>query len=225
MDIIFDKLKIFFEKEVGIKTRGNADFWHGKFATLSIDEARNIAELQERKSAGGGKKIFIISAESITEEAQNALLKVLEEPTSETHFFILSPQDTLLPTLRSRLHSISVEAWLPQMPKRHFDILEMKMKDRLAKVKEITDAISEAKSSDSSIARPAEDGFREKTKQDAIDFINQVEIELYQKLHHISKTTRFDLVKGLEVTIKARQALYDRGAPVKMILENVVLSI
>ncbi|HEY4509026.1 MAG TPA: hypothetical protein VJC13_01940 [Candidatus Paceibacterota bacterium] len=202
---IFSELKNFLEKSVGIKTSGNPDFWHGRFNSLTIDEAREIALAQERKSfAEVGlpqKKIFIIQADFISHEAQNSLLKVFEEPTAGTHFFIISPQDILLPTLRSRVHTINM-ARTPLATSMSRTVLDMKLAERLAKVKEIAEAI----------------GDEESTKQDAISFLNEVEKELHEV--GVEKSA-----KSLEVCQLARASLYDRGAPVKMILENVVLSI
>ena len=227
-EVILPKLKDFLEKSVGLKTTGNPDFWYGQYKTFTIEQARQIADAQERKSftsnvskAGFDTsilKIFVISAEIITEEAQNALLKIFEEPTSGTHFFIILPQDILLPTLRSRMQIIQGKTLnskqnekqlggltsqsTSQSIKAGFDILGMKIKERLAKVKGITDAISD----------------ENKTKQDAIVLLNQIEIELHSK--GILK-----FAKALKVCELARASLYDRGAPVKMILENVMLSI
>ena len=197
---IISKLKHFLENTVGVKTSGNPDFWHGKFNTLTIDHARDIADSSQRRDFSGGKKVFIIQADFITEEAQNALLKVFEEPTDGTHFFIISPQDILLPTLRSRM--VVIESKVESEKLKEKSILNLKMKDRLAKVKEITDAISD----------------EEKTKQDAIALLNQIEKELYDL-----GTEKF--ADSLKVCESARASLYDRGAPVKIILENLMLSI
>ena len=214
MEGIFSDLKDFLEETVGIKTTGNPDFWYGKFNSLSIDEARDIAEASSRKSFGDNldagrpsRKIFIIQADFISHEAQNSLLKVFEEPTLGTHFFIISPQDILLPTLRSRMQVMNFQTLgvrntqTPSVGKSR-TVLDMKISERLAKVKEITEAISD----------------EEATKQDAIMFLNEVEKELHDA--GVEK-----LAKSLEVCQLARVSLYDRGAPVKMILENVVLSI
>jgi DNA polymerase III delta prime subunit len=195
---IFLKLKDFLEKSIGVKTTGNPDFWNVKFNTLTIDEARQIAQSQERKDFSGSKKIFIITADFITEEAQNSLLKVFEEPTEGTHFFIISPQDMLLPTLRSRMQVIS---HIMEVEKTE-SILKLKFKDRLEKVKEVVDAIKD----------------EEATKQDAILLLNKIEKELYDLGVEKSK-------EQLEICEDARQSLYDRGAPIKIILENVMLSI
>ncbi|MCX6702129.1 MAG: hypothetical protein NTX96_02980 [Candidatus Zambryskibacteria bacterium] len=206
---IFLELKNFLGAVVGVETSGNPDFWHGKYNTLNIESAREIANAQERKSfeenpssrakLTTGLKVFIIQADFITEEAQNSLLKVFEEPTSGTHFFIISPQDILLPTLRSRMHIMVIPRANLGSKKR---ILDLGLSERLAKVKEITDAISD----------------EDKTKQDAIAFLNQIETELYKQ--GVEKSH-----KALEICEFARASLYDRGAPIKMILENVMLSV
>ncbi|MFA5889217.1 MAG: hypothetical protein WCW47_00105 [Candidatus Paceibacterota bacterium] len=195
---VFSDLKSFLENEVGINTTGNPDFWHGKYNTLNIEGARVIAESQDRKDFSDGRKVFIIQADFITEEAQNSLLKVFEEPTAGTHFFIISPQDNLLPTLRSRMQVISQKSIKSIKSK----VLEMGIADRLEKVKEITDAI----------------GDEDATKQDAITLLNQIESELYEA--GVEKNH-----KALEICELTRVSLYDRGAPVKMILENLVLSV
>ncbi len=196
-----NKLKHFFENIVGIKTDGNPDFYHGKFQTLTIGDARAITESASRKSldSSSTKKIYIIEADFITEEAQNSLLKAFEEPTSGTHFFIISPQDVLLPTLRSRMLVIQAENDnLEKLQK----VLDLSPAERLTLVKVITEGISD----------------EEKTKQDAIVLLNQIEAELYEK--GVEKN-----VKSLEVCELARKSLYDRGAPVKIILENLMLTV
>ncbi|ETD25147.1 hypothetical protein HMPREF2086_00482 [Helicobacter macacae MIT 99-5501] len=50
------------------------------------------------------KKTIIIAAQNFRNEAQNALLKILEEPPQNIHFIIITRNKTaLLPTIRSRL--------------------------------------------------------------------------------------------------------------------------
>ena len=195
---VFSSLVSFLEEEVGVKTTGNPDFWSGKFHNLSIDDARVISESSERKDFGGNRKIFIIQTDFIGLEAQNSLLKVFEEPTAGTHFFIISPQDILLPTLRSRMQVIFHDL----ISESTESILDLDFSERLAKVNEITESISD----------------EEGTKQDAIKLVNQIESEIYKKgIENYSRE--------LSVCETARASLYDRGAPIKIILENLVLSI
>jgi len=101
---LLSRLVDFLEGELDISIKGNPNIWQGIFETVGIDEARTAKEFQEKHAVGGGRKICIFSASRVTPEAQNALLKVFEEPTPHTHFFmILSSASLLLPTLRSRL--------------------------------------------------------------------------------------------------------------------------
>jgi hypothetical protein len=87
---------------------GNPDFWHSTYETFTIDDARQLREAQSNKAVGGDRKIFVIETRAITVEAQNSLLKVLEEPTAGTYIFIiLLSVEVLLPTLRSRAIIIS----------------------------------------------------------------------------------------------------------------------
>jgi DNA polymerase III delta prime subunit len=193
----------FLEETVGMRTVGNPDFWRGKFATLNIEDVRGITEAQQVKGFDkkeNQRKIFIIETDFITEGAQNALLKVFEEPTAGTHFFIISPQDILLPTLRSRMQIIDMHDGSKKFDEKN--VLSMKFNERLAVVKKIVEDI----------------GDENKTKQDAIALLNHVEKELYD--HGVEK-----YAGQLAVCEHARASLYDNGAPIKMILENVMLSI
>ncbi len=195
-----------------LSSTANPDIQRIVCDTLTVDQARKIAVDASRKSFDGGRKFFLIETNIITEEAQNALLKIFEEPNPGTHFFVIMPQDILLPTLRSRMQVVMSRSDLDirsQMSKSDFDtktsdteILKMKIADRLAMVKEITDGIVD----------------ENKTKQDAVTLLNQIESELYEK--GVEKSA-----ENLTLCQKARQALYDRGAPVKMIMENLMISL
>ena len=95
-------------RHLNIETKGNPDLMERFYETLGIDEARELKDAQTRAGFDGARKIFVIGAESFTHQAQNALLKTFEEPTSGTHFFIILPRaEILLPTLRSRVLVIS----------------------------------------------------------------------------------------------------------------------
>lgn len=94
----------------GIKTRGNADVYVRVYQSFGVDEAR---ELRERASsrALSGRRVFIVATPGMTTEAQNALLKTLEEPSGDAHFFLIVPSPhTLLSTLRSRAQVLFLEA-------------------------------------------------------------------------------------------------------------------
>ena len=92
----------------GEEVRANPDFRIERFEVFGIDEARALALAAGRKGVTGGRKVFVVVFQKITDEAQNALLKVLEEPADRTHFFLVLPRrEMLLPTVRSRIVALS----------------------------------------------------------------------------------------------------------------------
>ncbi len=72
--------------------------------TLKVEDVRGIAPFVYRKSfEGGWKTVLIPGADTMTEQAQNALLKVLEEPPEDTVFLLgTASVKYLLPTILSR---------------------------------------------------------------------------------------------------------------------------
>lgn len=80
--------------------------------TISIDEIRAINDFLKRKTVGKNqlrRVIIIEDADAMTTEAQNSLLKNLEEPPADT-VLILTASDiqALLATIRSRVQTIEV---------------------------------------------------------------------------------------------------------------------
>ena len=75
-------------------------------ASTSVDATREMLRTAQVSPYEARGQVFVVaSAESLTGEAANALLKTLEEPhlSSPRNFFLLSPSRLdLLPTLRSR---------------------------------------------------------------------------------------------------------------------------
>jgi hypothetical protein len=199
VETLFPVFESFLTKHLSVAVVGNPDYRIFTEPSLSVATARTLGVLQSGKSLSGSKQVFVVKTGSIGEEAQNALLKIFEEPTSETHFFVFLPQDTLLPTLRSRvrmLHEVQSE-------NNRTLFLKLSVSDRLMYIKKMTDDISDEK----------------KTKQSAIDLLNNIETELYQDGGVIVHTTKLTLCE------KTRTALFARGAMTKMLLEQVALSI
>lgn len=89
---------------MGFKTRGNPDFWLLESEVFGIDDARSFGSWAAGKPLLGTIKVSLIVARSMTVEAQNALLKTLEEPPPGTYIFIhLESLGGLLPTFLSRV--------------------------------------------------------------------------------------------------------------------------
>lgn len=80
------------------------------YERMSIANVRTLIHESNLRPIAREYRTFIISCDSILHEAQNALLKLFEEPNAHTLFYIILPrEDMLLPTLRSRLHVYAIE--------------------------------------------------------------------------------------------------------------------
>ena len=75
-----------------------------KGKSIGVDEVRRIiGEANVMPFEGHRKVIIIYEAQLLTVQAQNGLLKTIEEPAAGVYFILLTQTlDTLLPTIRSR---------------------------------------------------------------------------------------------------------------------------
>ncbi len=92
------------EKEIDEKTKKLKNF-------IIIDQIRKINQFSFETSIIENIPKFIVidSADDMNLNASNALLKILEEPKSNTYFFLISHQpSSLLPTIKSRCLKINL---------------------------------------------------------------------------------------------------------------------
>lgn len=82
-------------------------------ATIPIEDIREVIRISGTAPAGGGKRIVLIhEADAMTPQAQNALLKTLEEPPSDTYFILVTNHsESLLNTVISRCVKLHLHAW------------------------------------------------------------------------------------------------------------------
>jgi DNA polymerase-3 subunit delta' len=78
--------------------------------TISVDQIREVAERLAMTSMRRGRRVAIVTpAHAMTPNAQNALLKTLEEPAAGALLVLVSARPSaLLPTLRSRCQRIEL---------------------------------------------------------------------------------------------------------------------
>ncbi|MEK7582013.1 MAG: hypothetical protein AAB488_01635 [Patescibacteria group bacterium] len=195
------ELKEFFKETLSIVTAGNPDVIVQEMEILTIDDARALKEMASRKSFSGGKKIFVIGAHFFTHEAQNSLLKLFEEPTPDTHFFIITRKgNALLPTLLSRLSRIAIaQTGNIEIKSLAEKLLKLSPGERLR-----DDTIK--------------DIIEEKDKIRAIALLDQFVKALHEKEKVTTKNTRL-----FEELTKCRGYLNDRAPSVKLILEYTLL--
>ena len=195
--LIEESIYSFLETECAIPVVGNPDVLLLEYDTLGIDDARFLRERQQHKAISGEKKFFIVSFTSITMEAQNSLLKIFEEPTEGTHFFIiLDTIKKLLPTLLSR---VQVEYFdtidISEEAVRAF--LESSSKERLDFLSDIIES---------------------KNKAESVRLCSGI----LQVLHrHIDREDVYTAIQNISFVLGY---IHERGSSVKMIMEYMALS-
>ena len=196
------------EKRLDVSFQGNPNVFSREYDTFGIDDAHELvrrASLKEvrnqtaQNGVSGERKIFIIAARSLTRDAENALLKLLEDPTAHTHFFIIVPSaQTLLPTLISRtvvisrVHRAAGEEMGNFMRKTHAE--RLKYVEKVLASEDVRDAHS---------------------------FLNALEVYMRQKTapHAMTDDTLF-VFKEIQ---KCRDYAGRRGASLKTLLEHIAL--
>ncbi len=174
------------------------------FESISIEDVRDLKMHHNEKSSDGSKRVFLINALSINHEAQNALLKILEEPGEDTFFFFILPRvNSLHPTLLSRVQVISLENFLPED-----NFFTKPVKDRLDFVADL-------------IKKHKDDETSGNLRNVAVQILNNYELSIKNKKKLISRDESWKLKE----VIKMRQYLSTPGASVKMILEHLALVI
>lgn len=80
--------------------------------TLTIDMVRTLTQdLSYASFQGKLRHVVLLAADHSTVEAQNALLKLLEEPPAQTQLWLIATQpDRFLATIRSRCRDVVIES-------------------------------------------------------------------------------------------------------------------
>ncbi len=210
------------ERHMGIVAQSNPDLTVLEYQSFGVAEARELSLRQSRAGfADSGdcahsKKIFVISAESFTREAQNALLKTFEEPTAGTHFFIIIPRlDIILPTLKSRV--ILIEGSQTSLKEDDTKTLAEKFLDstleqRFAMIKKLTVA-SKGLTRHDPAGSKGEAVDREKIRR-VLDHIERI---LYTRM---AGKPSGDIFREIYQT---KTYLSDRGSSPKMLLEHLAI--
>lgn len=190
----------------GIPVSGNPDLLSITHETFGIDESRELKETASRKSLGE-RKVIIIRADTFTREAQNALLKIFEDPTPRTHFFVVTPYPrALLPTLRSRMEVFVV----PGMEEAGEENPEVALAKR-ARISGVRERMI-----------IVEDLHKEENKTRAVRFLESLTEILESELRG-ARTPELD--RAFSAVSRAASYARDRGAFIKMLLEYAVLSL
>ncbi|MBI2025553.1 hypothetical protein HYT04_02070 [Candidatus Kaiserbacteria bacterium] len=200
-------------KELGMKIENNPDVVVLRYGLLSVEDARRVTELAAGAPFSGDTKVIIITASRAYHEAQNALLKLFEEPPRGTYLFLIMPSlGGILLTLRSRVQVLKsqISNLKSQTSTRHKvnpaeEFIKANKERRSAIIKRLTNGKDEEE--------------RRELREEALAILNGIEAVAYRSLTSVESTALLSDIATL------RGYLHDRSAPVKMILEHLSLVI
>lgn len=193
--------------DFGIGIRGNPDFHHYPYDAFLIEHAQALRAEQTFHGSEGARKIFLVTFNTIMSEAQNALLKTLEEPTEGTHFFFITKTaEILLPTVRSRMQVIRMDEQGGAQDTENIFVRQF-LEGDLAKRMELIAPLTKAKADD-----------KPQAKEDARVFLEALERLLYQRFQ-----TDKSVADALKYVLEARRALSERSPSLKMLFEHIAL--
>ena len=177
------------------------------FGIVGINEAREIRERGTRASDPDKQKFILLRFESITPEAQNVLLKILEEPPLGT-VFILSTSNAglLLPTLLSRLEKLLLPEETEVKNKNNPEVLEFIRNNPEARLKYLEKLL---------------DDNEDNHKGVSLDFLNNLEQALAEMLKPEEASEQ--LVFALAEIRAGREHLSHPSGASRLVLQHIAL--
>jgi hypothetical protein len=187
-------------EQSGITAHGNPDVRTHIHDVVGIDDVRAFLELSHHHPVRDERTISILVGATYTREAQNALLKTIEEPAAHALYILVTPHPhQLLPTIRSRTHT------LPHTSRIFYEseaktFLKASSKDRLDTIKDLLGTSSDDRDVHTLHA-----------------FLDAVERLSAGQVHTAGER------EGIRALYDAKRALYEPGAAVKPLLETAAL--
>lgn len=189
---------------LGLPDTASPDVVERQYDKFGIDDSRELIQFASLRGAGE-RSLIVIGIASVTTEAQQALLKLLEEPREGLTFVILVPHGVILPTLRSRMMAFDIKNKIASSKNgnpaaiKFLAALPKERSEMLAKILKTDDA-----------------------KEQLRTLLNDIEAHVYTSVHTDVRTKdKADLIRALSEIAAIRPYLSDRSPSLKMIGEHL----
>ncbi len=196
-------------QSLGLTGEHNPDLIIFRYSLFSVDDARRVLELA-RQAAMGEQKLLIVAAERIFHEAQNALLKLFEEPAPGTTLVLVIPSaGILLGTLRSRLIPLGGEHASISLEAQAFLSASSTEREKL-----VVKLLDRAKSD--------KDEEKQRARSEAIRLLEGLMVATHRQWEKAPNEEQALFLRDLEHFLPI---LHERSAPLKLVLEHILLTI
>ncbi len=195
----FEDLLQSVRKLFGFTEEGNPDVHIKVEEKFNIEDVRELTGEASLKSISG-RALYVLSLGSISFDAQQAMLKLFEEPQEGMIFVVLTPPGIIMPTLRSRF------AEYPE-----------KLEDKLSNPAAAKFLAASGKERSAQITALLKDD--EGVKERVRELLNGLEWIFYKKIKSDEGK------KALEEIMLVRGYISDRSASLKMLLEHLAMAL
>lgn len=183
-------------QHLGLLVGADADVDVSEYIRFGVDDARGLSIKAASRPIRAANRTFVIIAADMTSEAQNALLKTLEEPPAAAQFvFIVPSPETLLPTVRSRMRLLALDTSVASSDAAALSFLRAARQKRLDMLKPLLETDDD---------KPRDVGM-------IVAFLGELERACGRD------------PESLNAIYRARKHAMDKGALLKPLLEQVAL--
>lgn len=187
------------EKEDVIQ-KGSPDLFARSYRSFGVEDAEELRSRARTKPVAGGQRIFAIFFPTMTSEAQNSLLKTLEEPVANAAFFLIVPApETMLATIRSRSQTLVVDAVASRG------------------IVDVDDFLAAPAAKRIELLKPLYDDDEGRDMAGVLAFLSGLEIKFAKGEASADRTA------GIHAIYRARKYAGDKGSLLKSLLEQVAL--
>lgn len=200
-------MRAYAAEALGLKGGTHPDLLVFEYGLFSVDDAREVARFASSSPTQGERKLVLIAATRIFHEAQNALLKLFEEPPQGVVLVLVVPSlGQLLPTLRSRVLVLS-SGGMSVNPAEVF--LALTAAEREKFITKILDRTKSDKDEEKQAARG--------------ELLSMVE-GLVRLVYEANKNNESEELRSLLTDLDTfLPILHERSAPLKLICEHLLL--
>lgn len=199
------------EESLNLQGRHHPDVVVLSYGLFSVDDAREVARFASSSPISGDVKMVAVAATRIFHEAQNALLKLFEEPPQGVTMMLIVPSlGQLLPTLRSRVQVLSNERLTKSFISSGKTFLEL---DASGREKFLNAIIDKTKSDKDEVKQEARGAF--------LSLVEDLARELYAR--RLAGDSSAALTATLADVDAFLPILHERSASLKLIAEHLLL--
>ena len=187
------------EQHLDLSPTANPDVVVYRYSHFPVEDARRIVSAASQAPLKE-HRLIVIAAERLFHEAQNALLKVFEEPAEGTTLVLVVPAEgQILPTLRSRLITLPGEKVAQEL----HPFIEAKEEERKKMIVKLLDRAKSDKDEEKQAARAEA-------------------IRIIEDLTRVVHAQRGDITLLTELN-RFLPILHERSAPLKLIFEHLLI--